>query len=904
MRTTSLANLLACCLAFGAILSSGCLRTHEKGSVRVAEGMAIQAAYFRSEKHSAAQWDPQPNAVWQALKQRERIESADAAGVYPGGWTWLGPGNIGGRVRSIVIHPTNPNIMWTGGLSGGIWKTVNGGAAWAPMDDFMSVLPIGCMAIDKLNPNVLYAGTGEGFFETVEGSSNTAAVRGAGVFKSIDGGATWSQLPSTLGANWHFVNRIEVSPGNSSLVLAATQSGIWRSTDAGGSWSQVSTGIAYDIRFHPTDFTKLIAGFHDLGVKYSNDGGVTWLTSTGLGTQHRTEVRFAPSSPSTVYCAAASSSRIKIFRSTNGGATFSLMTTGSGISNYEAYNVVLWVDPVNAANLIVGGIYLFRSSNSGATFAQGFNNVHADMHEIVSDPGFNGTTNRRIFFGTDGGIYRANDHTSNTVTALNNNLGITQFYGAVLNPANGQIVGGTQDNGTIRATTNPQSWNSIFGGDGVYCEYDPTDPNYWYGGIYYAQIFRSTTGGPNGAYVYNGIADAGNAATCNFIAFFALDPNSANRMLVGARSLWRSDNIKAATPTWTAIKPTIQPGGRSGGNGVKEAHFAQNPPWNISTFSVSQGNSDLIWVGYNNGEVWKTTNGTAATPTWTRVDNGANQLPARWVGSIRIDPLDSNRVYVSFMGYESDNLWRTTNGGSSWTEISGDLPSAPISAVTTHPTNANWIYVGTDVGLFTSSDSGSNWTTTNQGPSIVPIEELRWVTPTRLLAVTHGRGAYAADIPNPDDEPCSPTSFAVIVGTRISGRINEVLASDDARLDVQGEFVSSDFVYPVAVRFDFQSPHAAISSLSIRLEAQANEQNLGQKISLWNWQANDWEVIDTRLSSLADSTAIGSASGNLSRFVQPGTRLVRAFATFEPSASESSNVWNAKIDQIVMTVRD
>lgn len=893
-------------ICFGAaLILAGCAGTPNEP--QLAEGMALRAAAFRSQKRLSADGKIPADAVLTAVRQREAlVDSSDANGVFPGGWTAIGPGNIGGRVRMVIIHPTNTNIMWTAGCSGGIWKTTDGGANWVPLNDFLPVLPVQSMALDPTNPNILYAGTGEGFFETVEGSSNTAAVRGAGIFKTVDGGTTWTHLSNTSGPQWYFVNRIAISPTNSSVILAATNSGIWRSTDAGNSWTNVETEYAYDVQFHPTDGTKAVAGFHDIGVKYTTDGGQTWISSTGDGDPHRSEVRYSRSSPTTVYSAAADADRIKIYRSTNGGASFSLVTTGSGISCYSAYNVVLWVDPTNANSLIVGGVNLYRSTNSGGTFTQGFNNVHADMHAIESDPGYNGTTNRRVFFGTDGGIYRANDSTSNTVTTINTNLAITQFYGAVMNPANNNVVGGTQDNGTLRYTGNPLGWVSVFGGDGVYCEYDPTDVNYWYGGIYYAQIFRSTTGGPNGSYIYNGIADAGNAATCNFVAFFMLDPNNANTMLVGARSLWRSTNVKAGTPTWTAIKPTIQPRPTNPPpvrtQEPVDAHFAPNPPWNISTIAVAQGNSDIIWLGYNNGEVWRTSNGTAATPTWTRVDNGANPLPDRWVGSIRIDPSNHSRVLIGFMGYDPDNLWITSNSGANWSDISGNLPSAPISAVTTHQSNWDWIYVGTDVGLFTSADGGSNWITTNQGPAVVPVEELRWVTPTKLLCVTHGRGIYTATVANALDHPMSPFGYTIVIGTYGGGFLHDLFASDDRRLIVNGDFISSDFATPASVQFTTTSPITTPVSLRFKVEAQTSEAQLGQRILLYNWMANSWEEVGFNLSTLADQTVEITINSNPARFINQTTREMRARVTWEPFISESSVEWVARIDQVLWTV--
>lgn len=860
---------------------------------------AFQSAVFRSDKRVSEDGKIPHNALMDAVGQRQALlDPTDGAGAWPGGWTYHGPTNVGGRVRGILIHPTNTQIMWTGGCSGGMWKTTDGGANWTQLDDFMSVLPIGCMALSPSNPDVLYVGTGEGFFETVEGSSNTAAVRGAGIFKSIDGGLTWNQLPSTTSPNWYFVNRLAIDPNNASIILAATGSGIYRSTNGGTTWTQTSTTFMYDLRFHPTDSNKLIAGSHDAGVFYSTNGGLTWTASTGDNDRHRSEVRYHKANPNIVYLAAADNSLIYTSKSTDGGATF-VQTAAAGISCYQAYNVVLWVSPTNPDHLVIGGVFLHRSLNGGASFTQTYNNVHADMHEIVDDPGFNGTTNLRIFFGTDGGIYRANNYTQSAVTALNTGLGITQFYGAVMNPANNRILGGTQDNGTKFVNPPSTAWSNTFGGDGGYCDFDPTDTNYWYGEIYYAQMFRSTNGGSSASYVYSGIADAGSSATCNFIPYFMLDPNNPNTLLMGARSLWRSTNIKAATPTWTAIKSTIQPRPAPQTGGIRESHMNGNPPWNISTLAVAKGNGNIIWVGHNNGEVWKTTNGLAAAPTWNRVDSG---MPARWVGSIAIDPSNHNRVFVSYMGYESNNLWLTNNGGTTWAERSGTLPSAPISAIAIHPTKPNWVYAGTDVGLFTSSDAGDTWSTSNQGPGIVPVEELRWVTNTKLLCVTHGRGIYTADVIG-NDQPLVPDSYTVEAGIQQSGRLSDLYSSDDRKVNILADLVSIDDQYPVRMTFTTKSPEEAPSSMVVRVESSSSINGLMGRISLLNHNTGLYEEIDARAPTIGDQVITINVPGDVSRFVNNSTYQITVRMTWEFWTVELGDPWVSSVDQVLITVQ-
>ena len=246
----------------------------------------IEAAMFRYAQRRSADGTIPAGALLRAIAHRDGM--IDAQNSAPTGatdgpnWSWLGPGNIGGRVREVLIHPFQPDIMWTGGASGGVWKTIDGGASWQPLNDFLSSLSIGCMAMDPLDPDVIYAGTGEGFFNTIGGTSNLAAVKGAGIFRSTNGGTTWTHLNSTTGPEWDYVNRIAIDPTNTNLILAATSLGIFRSTDGGASWIQRSNVIAFDLRFDPNNPLHMVAGRRDGPPLYSTNAGSTYASSTRL----------------------------------------------------------------------------------------------------------------------------------------------------------------------------------------------------------------------------------------------------------------------------------------------------------------------------------------------------------------------------------------------------------------------------------------------------------------------------------------------------------------------------------------------------------------------------------------------------------------------------------------------
>ena len=195
------------------------------------------------------------------------------ASIQTNGWTWLGPGNIGGRVRSILIHPTLTNILWCGSVSGGVWKSTNSGASWLPLDDFMANLAVACMAMDPTNADIIYAGTGEG------ANPYAHALRGAGIFKTSNAGATWMRLSSTASSSFQYVNRLAIDPNNSQVILAATRSGIFRSADGGETWNRSFATDTLDVAFHPTDSAQCIASGYNSRVLYSTNGGLNWSSA-------------------------------------------------------------------------------------------------------------------------------------------------------------------------------------------------------------------------------------------------------------------------------------------------------------------------------------------------------------------------------------------------------------------------------------------------------------------------------------------------------------------------------------------------------------------------------------------------------------------------------------------------
>jgi hypothetical protein len=785
-----------------------------------------EAARFRrlqlQDENGIIPADGLQNAVQQmsvmrvAQEQRAKVvglraDEVKIAGLSPADWFWLGPGNIGGRIRSIVIDPNNANKMWVGSVGGGIWRSIDGGASWAPVNDFLANLAVSSMIINPTNPNILYAGTGEDF-------TAPDGLQGGGVFQSTDAGASWNLLATTnpgvtpppagcgLGAApcpvfWQFVNRLAISP-NGNTILAATNRGIARSIDGGATWIQRSANQTFDLDFDPNNGSRAIAS--DIvacvppcnppaRVVLSTNAGDSWTASSfGVPLIGRIELAYAPSVFNVIY-AQVDQNLGELYSSNDFGQTFVPMNIGKQyVGGQGGYDNILWVNPLDFKYIVVGGLSLYISRDSGVTLtgiADGGNgSAHSDHHMIVSSPLFNNTTNRTVYFANDGGLYKTDDIETVSTTAgwvnLNHNLGITQFYGGAAS-ASGVIFGGTQDNGSpkiepqanISPPYDPETWSFVAGGDGGFVAADPTDPNYLYLEYTSLTLRRSTNGGQSAPYIYcnpapppgnggvctsNGILDAQNGA--NFVAPFILDPSNSNTLLAGGLSLWRSTDIKSAgLPTWTVAKspnPTIPP------PPPPPAPPPAPIPNPISAIVVSPNNSNFIVVGHNDGQIFSTLNGTAAVPNWNPIN--AAPLPARFVTRLAIDNTRSpNWIYATFGGFSADNVYVTKDLGVTWTDVTGTgatgLPNIPVRSLVINPANANQLYVGTEVGIFASDDAGATWQIPQDGPAKVSVDELFW-SQGYLTAATHGRGMYQTRAPVFETNKCS-----LVVPTCIEG---------------------------------------------------------------------------------------------------------------------------------------
>ncbi|HRA55785.1 MAG TPA: hypothetical protein PLQ83_19155, partial [Thermoflexales bacterium] len=744
----------------------------ESGEAEELPSFPAQAAAFRSlqlqDEKGQIPAEGRRKAIDRAAMMRERTilaPSPSVGGITPGAWILEGPTNVGGRIRSIAIPPAHPDWMVIGSVGGGTFLNKNDGAGWRGSGQngtwtYLENLAVTTLAANPITGNIMYAGTGEGF-------NNADALRGDGIFKSTDSGESWSQLAATRigGATpMTWVNRLAMS-ADGAVLLAATGDGLYRSVDAGLSFAQKLFGASIrDVKTHPTVITQAVASGMGQAF-YSTDGGASWFSSLGLPAG-RVELAWARSVTPTVY-ASVDNILGEVYKSVDGGASFTLVNTGQNLlANFANgqwasqgwYDNVIWINPVNPNDIIVGGVNIFRSTNGGTSFskigdwdqyAKNSVSVHADHHVIVTPPDYDGVLTKTIWFGNDGGLFRVDDiNLATTTSGWTHIVGpnITQFYGVAASNGGGtqRILGGAQDNGTaLRGIGGIDSWNYIFGGDGGTVAIDPDNSNVLYGEYVHLQIVRSKDGGATKAEPIDKTAgqawgigqllDSRSASTALFIAPFILDPNNSNTMLAGGASLWRSPDARSAWswPSWSAIKAPFTPGGIV-------------TPQLISAIAVAPSNSDVIWVGHQAGGLFKTANGTAANPAWTPVTSPT--LPARYVTRIVFDPNSPQVVYVTYGGFSANNVWKTTDGGVTWNPLPGSglasLPEVPVRAFAVHPNQPSIVYAGTEVGIFASEDGGVTWGTPADGPVNVSIDQLVWQG-QRLYAATHGRGIWS-----------------------------------------------------------------------------------------------------------------------------------------------------------------
>jgi len=709
-------------------------------------------------------WQQRTFPYWQADNQAFRVEMKKAQSMRSEATAnnlesvmFAGPTNIGGRITDIEFNPKNPNIVYAGAATGGVFKSTNMGNTWFPVFDDQAFLPIGDLAVDPLHPDTIYAGTGE-----ANGGHNN--LPGGGLYKSVDGGTTWqlTGLENTVSTG-----RIVIDPTNTQTIFVASvgsyfgpnpERGIYKSTDGGQTWTSSlfisdSTG-AIDIVIDPTNPNRLIASMWERvrrpnsshlygptsGIYRSLNGGSSWsqLTS-GLPNPSSTDVgriglALCQASPDIVYALYTDGYYYSgLYKTTNFGDSWSDADPDGEISNgtssFSWYFGQVRVHPTNPNTVYAMDVSYMRSVDGGANwpiiygYFGGPSDMHVDHHALAFHP----TNPSYIINGNDGGMNISTDGGVNWTKVAE--LPVNQFYEIGLDKNNPQrLYGGTQDNGTMRTLTGAlNDWDQIYGGDGFYVIVDHTNPNTIYAESQNGNLGKSTNGGSTFSNCTNGISSS---EPTNWSTPVVMDPNNASVLYYGTDRVYKTTN---GANSWTAISPDLTdgiPGTRLG---------------TVTTIGVSPVSSSVIWAGTDDSHVWYTIDGGT---NWTDV---SASLPYRWVTRVIPDPVNETGAYVTFSGLKwkdpQPHVFKTNDLGLTWTDISGNLPDAPLNAFAVDPNNTNNLFVGSDLGAYYSIDGGMNWSYISSNLPMVSVYDMKiHETGNFLVMGTHGRSMYKIDL--------------------------------------------------------------------------------------------------------------------------------------------------------------
>ncbi len=744
------------------------------------------------------------------VRRQARAAPAGAAGSPPaslgGDWTELGPrpendpqfGAVAGRLTSVAVDlakDASGNTVYLGAADGGLWKSTNALAAqptFTPIGDNLPSLSIGAIALDSsTTPTTLYVGTGEG-----NGSGDS--YYGVGILKSTDGGQTW-----TNGGGVNFlgsgITRLLVDPTNPQILLAAvTESGVYmsddnvisapaigivRSSDGGATWAQVYSGatatdLVYVPPTPPSPAGTYYAAIRARGIYRSSDQGQTWVQAGNpLGSA-------APSA----------NDFYRVSLAVNGGQLFALMADGQGLpvdgsdcnsmgnctglaasgdggstwtamnlpaglygsNNQGGYDQFIAVPP-GGGKLVIGGIDVWSAPlGAGAlpwsnlTNSYGSGTVHMDEHGIAC------LDATRWIVANDGGAWYTADagaHWSN----LNASIGAIQFYSVSADPAAvGRYLGGSQDNGTA-LTAGTEPWAEIWGGDGGHTAINPANPQQLFTENTGISIQRSDDGGANFHTVVNGntIMDAP-----DFYTPYVPTPDDSSLYLVTQR-VWRGPAVpSAAGQGWQAIS----------GNLTHPMGNVDASSDELTAIAVAPSDANTVYVGAYDGSLSASQNADGAKPTWSQLAVSGVAAP---VTALAVSPSDPKTVYWGF-GYVGGSalLFKSTDGGSSSTNIAGNLPSTPINAIVVDPAQPSNIYVATDVGVFAAGDGGTGqeqWVRLGGNLPAAAVLSLALTSAggiATLVAGTHGRGAWSipAEAPPGFTITASPTSVTLEAG--------------------------------------------------------------------------------------------------------------------------------------------
>ena len=637
---------------------------------------------------------------------RARLEQMkELNGRASANWSVIGPINTNsmfgnGRVNSIKVDPNNATTLYACTPGGQLWKSTNNGTSWSVISNSIPAAGVTNVAIDPSNSNTLYALTGDADQSIYHPSSR-------GLYKSTNGGATWSTTGINYTTNGVLLTSILIEPSNPNIIIVSGTNGIRRSTNGGTSFTQVNTSSIRELTFNPQNTNTVFAGSKTGAVFLrSYDNGVTWTQITSGLPSSSAAVRFSidvsPVDTNYVYLMATNSSHNMegFYRSTDGGSSFAKMSSSPNIPSGQGwYNLCVTADPLKRDSVYAGGLNVYRSINGGTSWSN-ISIPHVDVHDLQ----FNGSN---LLASSDGGVYRYNGSSWSNISS---NLSIAQPYGIGLSPTNANtIISGHQDNGT-NLTTNVSTWSAISGGDGMVSFIDRTNNNRLFCTYQNGVLRRLTNGGTSFSDIYT-------VPGGYWVTPFMQDPIDANTLYAGGDNLNKS--IDGGT-TWTAISPA---------NGQ------------VRWIDVCRTNNQIIYY-ITSSKTYKTIDGGT---NWTDV---SGTVPTTTHLHVHIDVNNPDAVYVSISSSSTNQVFYTSNGGSAWTNISTGLPAVAANTVATQLSLNGVAYCGTDLGVYYRDPSVSTtWQSFNTGLPPVPVRDLEiHYASGKIRAATFGRSIWESPL--------------------------------------------------------------------------------------------------------------------------------------------------------------